>query len=163
VFKIKRTYPDNKQNPQKKPPTKSFLRKILKEVPLLKQLQRWQEKSPEELSRQEFLKAMKFDFFNDRIFVLTPKGDVHDLPQGSTPVDFAYKVHTDIGNTCTKAKVNGEFQPLDSALHSGDVVQIIIQENKKPSAEWLNFVKTPLAREHIRFSAQAKNKNLLRK
>jgi GTP pyrophosphokinase len=139
---------------------KPRLKKIIENVNLIKHLRRWQEKNNPETSHQEFLASMKFDFFKDRIFTLTPKGDVLDLPLGSTPVDFAYKVHSEIGHTCVKSKINGEFKPLNFALKSGDVVEIITQKNKKPSQDWLTFVKTAEAKNRIRGILKAKNNRL---
>ena len=97
----------------------------------------------------EFLESLKIDFFKHRIFVLTPKGDVFDLPESATPVDFAYHVHTTIGNTTTGARVNGKMVSLDYKLKNGDVVEIITQKNKKPSGDWLQFIKTSHARKTV--------------
>lgn len=97
-----------------------------------------------------FLQAMKVDFFQDRIFAISPRGDVMDLPFGATPVDFAYHIHSEVGHTCAGAKVNDQLVPLDHKLKSGDVVQILTQKNKKPSEDWLKFVKTSIARNHIK-------------
>lgn len=99
---------------------------------------------------KEFLRSLKADFFKDRIMVLTPRGDVVDLPVGATPVDFAYKIHTAVGNNCAGAKVNGRLISLDTELKYGDVVEIMTQKNKKPSASWLEFVKTAHARNQIK-------------
>ncbi|TSC82661.1 MAG: GTP pyrophosphokinase [Parcubacteria group bacterium Gr01-1014_20] len=141
---------------------KKSLKKILKDVLLVKQLRRWQEFRGNPISsRDDFIKTMKFDFFNDRIFVITPKGDVIDLPKGSTPVDFAYKIHTEVGNSCTKAKINGQAKALNVELASGDVVKIATQKGRKPEAEWLAFVKTPNAKENIRNTLKSKDKNLI--
>lgn len=97
------------------------------------------------------LEEVKIDIFKNRIFVFTPKGDVIDLPEDSTPVDLAYAIHTDIGNTCTSSKVNDEMAPLDRALKSGDVVEIIIDKNRKgPNTDWLASTKTRHARAKIR-------------
>jgi GTP pyrophosphokinase len=97
------------------------------------------------------LEIMKVDFFRNHIFAFTPKGDVIDLPEDSTPVDFAYAVHTDIGNHCTGAKVNDQMVSLDTSLRSGDVVEILVDKNRKgPSADWLKTVKTHQARSHIK-------------
>ena len=109
---------------------------------------------------EEFIETMKFDFFKDRIFAITPAGDVIDLPHGSTPIDFAYNIHSDIGNTCVGAKVNDQIVPLSHELKSGDVVQILTQKNKKPSEAWLRFVKTSVARSHIKSTSRD---NLTRK
>lgn len=139
---------------------KSF-RKMLKDILLIKQLRRWQERRADPASsREEFLQTMKFDFFNNRIFAITPKGDVIDLPRGSTPIDFAYKIHSEVGDSCVRAKVNEEIKPLNIELASGDVVKIITQRGKKPAAEWLEFVKTAQAREHIRNNLKTKNVRL---
>jgi GTP pyrophosphokinase len=125
----------------------------------VKQLQNWQEYfSGKKISPEEFMQTMKTDFFKERIFVITPHGDVVDLPVGSTPVDFAYSIHTEIGNSCIGAKVNDAMVPLDRELQSGDMVEIITQKGKKPSESWLNFVKTTMAKEHIRNIVREKNK-----
>ncbi len=100
---------------------------------------------------RQFLDTVKLDIFQDRIFVSTPDGDVLELPENSTPVDFAYHIHTDIGNKCSWAKVNDMITPLDTRLQSGDVVEIFVDKNRKgPSPDWLNFVKTTSARQKIR-------------
>ena len=100
----------------------------------IKQLQNWQEYfSGKKVSPEEFIQTMKTDFFKERIFVITPHGDVIDLPAGSTPVDFAYNIHTEIGNSCIGARVNDTMVPLDRELQSGDMVEIITQKGKKPN------------------------------
>lgn len=97
-----------------------------------------------------FLEGAKIDVFQNRIFVFTPQGDVIDLPDGATPIDFAYHIHTEIGNKCAQAFINSEIISLDRRLKNGDVVQIITDKNRKgPNPEWLEFVKTRTAREHI--------------
>ena len=89
--------------------------------------------------------------FRDRIFVFTPKGDVIDLPEDSTPVDFAFAIHTNIGKTCTAAKVNDDIVPLDRLLKSGDMVEIIVDKSRKgPNPDWIKFVKTRHAKASIR-------------
>lgn len=98
----------------------------------------------------EMINEIKVDIFQDRIFILTPQGDVKDLPAGSTPIDFAFAVHTDVGNKCVMAKVNGKITPLDNELHNGDVVEIITKSNSKPKLEWLSFVKTTGAKNKIK-------------
>jgi GTP pyrophosphokinase len=134
-----------------------YLNKPEKELEWIKRLRDWQkEKQSEDISSDEFLKSLKIDFFKDRIFVLTPKGDVLDLPNGATPIDFAYHIHSEIGNSCAGAKVNDKLVPLDYKLKSGDVVEILTQKNKKPSEDWLNFVCTSLAREHIKSALKEK-------
>ncbi len=112
----------------------------------LKQILDW--RSAE--TAQELVESFKIDIFKDEIYVVTPKGDPIPLPEKSTPVDFAYAVHTEIGNHCGAAKVNGGIQPLDYELKSGDVVEILTSRNSKPSRQWLNFAKTSFAREKIR-------------
>jgi GTP pyrophosphokinase len=97
------------------------------------------------------LDSLKIDIFQNRIFIFTPKGDVIDLPEEATPVDFAYAVHSEIGNKCIGAKVNDHFTPLNSKLLSGDVVEIITDKNRKgPSQDWLKFVKTQTAKSKIK-------------
>lgn len=90
------------------------------------------------------------DIFKDMIFVLTPKGEVKDLPQGSVPIDFAYSIHTDLGNRCAMAKVNGVVVPLDYELKNGDVVEIITKRTAEPKPKWLSIVKTPIAKGRIK-------------
>jgi len=99
---------------------------------------------------EEYLEGLKIDFFKKRIFVFTPMGDVIDLPEGATPIDFAYAVHTEIGNRCSGAKVNGKMSTISDALKNGDVVEIVIDKKRRPSQHWLNFVKTNLAKTRIR-------------
>ena len=115
----------------------------------VRQLQDWQ-KAHSGTSHAETLSALKIDFFKDRVFALTPKGNVIDLPEGATPVDFAYHVHSEIGNRMSGAKVNGKMVPFSHSLKSGDSVEILTQKNKKPTSDWLDFTKTSIARQHIR-------------
>jgi len=99
----------------------------------------------------DFIKQIKFDVFHDRIFVFSPKGDVFDLPEGSTPIDFAYYVHSDIGNQAVGAMVNDKIATLDIELKNGDLVEIITEKKRKgPSRDWLKFVKTATARNKIK-------------
>ena len=113
----------------------------------VKELVQWQQ---ELVGSKEFLESLKFDALHHRIFIFSPKGDVFDLPADSTPVDFAYAVHTDLGNFCSGTKVDGKMAPLDFKLKSGQMVEIISTKNKKgPSSDWLNFVVTQLARREI--------------
>jgi GTP pyrophosphokinase len=103
------------------------------------------------------LESLKIDVFQNRIFVFTPQGDVIDLPEGATPVDFAYAIHTQVGNTCVGARINDRIVSLDAKLASGDICEIIVDKNRKsPNPDWLTFVKTSCAKGHIR--AQAKSK-----
>ena len=122
-----------------------------KELTWVQQLRSWQKEFSND---EEFLTALKIDFFKDRIFVITPRGEVIDLPVGATPIDFAYQIHTDIGNSCIGARVNGKIVPLDSELRSGDMVEILTQKNKKPSPSWLEFVKTNMAKKRIKNAMQ---------
>jgi len=108
------------------------------------------------LNNLKDLEEMKVDFFRNHIFTFTPKGDVIDLPEDATPIDFAYHIHTEVGNKCNGAKVNDQMVSLDSTLKSGDVVDIIIDKNRKgPSPDWLKFVKTHAARGHIKSALNA--------
>ncbi len=99
---------------------------------------------------EEFVEGLKEDFFSHRVFVFTPKGDVIDLPAASTPIDFAYAIHSDLGDHLQGAKVNGKLVSFDTGLGNGDVVEIIRRDSAHPSAKWLDIVKTSLARRHIR-------------
>ena len=102
---------------------------------------------------EEFISTAKIDVFQDRIFVFTPKGDVIDLPDGATPIDFAYAVHTDIGDQCIGVMINDKISKLNTELRSGDLVEIIIEKNhRKPSRDWLKIAKTQRARSKIKFS-----------
>ena len=98
----------------------------------------------------EYLNNLRIDLFGDEIFVFTPKGEVMSLRKGATPLDFAYSVHTEVGNHCVGAKVNGSVVPLTTELVSGDRIEILTNKNAKPSRDWLNIVKTPSARSKIR-------------
>lgn len=113
----------------------------------IKELAEYEEPSTND---QLFRERLAKDFFNHRIFVFSPKGDVVDLPTESTPVDFAYSIHSDIGNKMTGAKVNGKLASLDSLLKNGDIVEIVTKENAKPNRKWLEYAKTSTARRHIR-------------
>ncbi|MEW6616980.1 MAG: RelA/SpoT family protein [Patescibacteria group bacterium] len=128
-----------------------------KELLWVQQLQNWQNKFADQ---QDFLESLKVDFFKERIFVLTPKNDVIDLPARSTPVDFAYHIHSEIGNQCTGAKVNGKIVPLDYELHSGDVIEVSTQKGKKPSEDWLRFIKSSMAKKYVRSSLRTKDRKL---
>ena len=97
-----------------------------------------------------FIESMKLELFQDEVYVFTPKGDIHALPVGSTAIDFAYKIHTDIGNTCCGAEVNNVLTPIREPLQNGDRIKILTHPNSKPSRAWLRFVKTANARTKIR-------------
>ncbi len=102
-------------------------------------------------SEEQYLEALKIDAFRKRIFCLTPKGDVIDLPEGATPIDFAYHVHSDLGDRCVGARINDKLSSLDTELKSGDVVEIMIDKNRKrPNRDWLEFARTQAARSHIK-------------
>lgn len=98
----------------------------------------------------EFMEDLKIDLFQDEVFVFSPKGDLYKLPRGSTPIDFAYGVHTNIGNQCIAAKINGKIASLRTELKSGQQVEIITSQNQKPSQDWLSSVKTSKARHWIK-------------
>ncbi|MFC2022186.1 RelA/SpoT family protein, partial [Chloroflexota bacterium] len=132
----------------------------------LRQLIEWHR----ELSgAEEFLESVKTDIFIDQVFVYTPKGEIKDLPKGSTPLDFAYRVHTDLGHRCIGTKVNGRLVPLSYQLNNGDVIDIMSTKGEKgPSRDWLNpalgYVKTSHAKEKIRqwFKKQERTENVER-
>ena len=113
----------------------------------LKNLLEMQQKSG---SSQEFLESVKVDLFPDEIYVFTPKGDIKKLPRGATVVDFAYAVHTDVGNTCVAARIDHQMSPLGSRLYNGQTIEIICSEASRPHPSWLDFVTTAKARTNIR-------------
>ncbi len=115
----------------------------------LRQLLDWQRETEDP---DEFLDSLRYDLSSSEVFVFTPKGDVVALPQGSTPVDFAYSVHTEVGHRCVGARVNGKLVPLESELANGDVIEIFTSkaEGAGPSRDWLTFVKSPRARNKIK-------------
>jgi len=98
----------------------------------------------------EFLENVRIDLFPDEVYVFTPRGDIKSLPKGATPVDFAYQIHTEVGNQCAGAKINGRMVPIKYELKNGDTIEIITSKNQHPSKDWLNFVKTVKARSRIR-------------
>lgn len=118
-----------------------------KKISWLKQLLEWRSTSND---AQDFIDTLKFDLFDKEIVVFTPKGDPIILPEDATPVDFAYMVHSSVGNKCSKALVNTKMVPLDAKLNPGDVVEIVTTKDAKPSRNWLSFVKTGKARSKIR-------------
>jgi len=114
----------------------------------LRQMMEWQSETDDP---KEFMKTLRIDLFEEEVFVFTPKGEVVSLAAGSTPVDFAYAVHTDVGHHCVGAKVSGRIVPLQHQLHSGDFIEILTSKSSQgPSRDWLNFVKTSRARNKIR-------------
>ena len=132
----------------------------IKELKWINQLKNWQTENP---GSEDFLKSLKIEFFQDRIFAITPKGEVIDLPVGATPIDFAYSIHSDIGNSCIGARVNDKIVPLDYQLLSGDVVEIFTQKNRKPTSQWLGYVKTERAKNRIRASIREKDHMIIPK
>jgi GTP pyrophosphokinase len=129
----------------------------------LRSLMEWQQDVQD---AREFVDSMKSDVFEERVYVFTPKGDIYDLSAGSTPIDFAYHVHTDIGHRCRGAKVNNKLVSLDHVLHTGDVVEILTAKRGGPSRDWLNpnlnLVKTQRAKSKIRywFKKQEREQNI---
>ena len=126
----------------------------------IRQLMEWQR---EVADATEFVEGLKLDVFQDQVFVFTPKGEVKDLPAGSTPLDFAYRIHTDVGHRCIGAKVNNRLVPLDYKLRNGDIVEIVTTRAAHgPSRDWLSIVRTTHAREKIRqwFKRQQREENI---
>jgi len=123
-------------------------------------------KIQKELDEEDFmdrLDELKLDMFQDRIFVFSPNGDVFDLPAGSTPIDFAYNVHTDIGNKASGAKINHQMANLNTPLRSGDMCEILVDRNRQsPNADWLKFVKTHHARTKIRDALKKSKKSFFK-
>jgi GTP pyrophosphokinase len=113
----------------------------------IRQLVEWQK---EMTDPNEFLSSLKMDLYPDEVYTFTPKGKVVVVPADSTPIDFAYTIHTEVGHTCVGAKVNGRMVPLRSKLRTGDIVEIVTQKDHKPSRDWLTFVKSPRARNKIK-------------
>lgn len=115
-----------------------------------------------ELENNDFVNSLKIDVFKDRIFVFTPKWDLINLPVWSTPIDFAYYVHSDLWDRISIAKINSEVRTLDKELHNWDVIEIITDKNKKPNPFWLSFVKTAKAKNRIKNFLKKENKDLYR-
>lgn len=129
-----------------------------KDIAWVRQLREWQN----ELGKddQEFMESLKIDFFKNHIFAFTPSGDIIDLPEEANTIDFAYRVHSEVGNRATGAKVNGKMVPLDYKIRNGDVIEILTsRDHKTPSRDWLRFVRTSNAKSHIR--RMLKKKGLL--
>ncbi len=127
----------------------------------LRQLLEWQHDSRD---AGEFMESLKIDLFADTVFVFTPKGDVVELPAGSCPIDFAYRVHTDVGHRCIGAKINGRIVPLETKLSNGDILEILTSKQSGPSRDWLSFVKTSQAKNRIRqwFKKEQREDNIAR-
>jgi GTP pyrophosphokinase len=113
----------------------------------LKQMLEWQKELKDS---SEFMSSVKVDLFPEEVYVFTPNGDVKELPKHSTPIDFAYSVHSDVGHRCSGAKLNGRLVPLRTELKNGDIVEIVTSKNQTPSKDWLKFVKTSKAKNRIR-------------
>src|SRR5512146_2110687 len=107
---------------------------------------------------QEFLQNLKIDLYPEEVYIFTPKGEVRSLQRGATPVDFAYMIHTDVGNQCVGARVNGKMVPLRTRLQNGDIVEIITQSGHRPSRDWLSFVATSRARSKIKHVLQGEER-----
>ena len=136
--------------------------KMEQKLKWLRQMMEWEKDVQDP---HEFLDALKDDVFNSQVYVFTPKGDVIELPAGSTPIDFAYRVHTNVGNKCTGAKINGKIVPINYKLQNGEIVEVITSSNSTgPSRDWLNIVQTPTARNRIRqwFKKERREKNIER-
>lgn len=136
--------------------------KLEEKLQWLRQMMEWEKdlKDP-----QEFMDALKDDVFNSQVYVFTPKGDVIELPAGSTPIDFAYRVHTNVGNKCVGAKINGRIVTLDYKLQNGNIVEILTSANSSgPSRDWINIVQTPNAKSKIRqwFKKERREENIER-
>lgn len=127
----------------------------------LRQLLEWQKDLKD---AQEYIDNLKDNLFEDDVYVFTPNGDVISLARGSTPVDFAYRIHTEVGNHMKGARINDRWSVLDRSLENGDIVEIITQKNSHPSLDWLNFVVTPTARNRIRqwYKRSHRDENLIR-
>ena len=126
----------------------------------LRNLLEWQDTS----NPKEFVNALKLDAFSDEVFVFSPRGDVIDLPQGSIPIDFAYRIHTEVGHRCVGAKINGKIVPLDYELKNGDIVEIITSKKGKPSLDWLKIVGSSESRSKIRswFKKENREENIVK-
>jgi len=121
----------------------------------LRQLLGWQQEMPDP---RAFMSALKIDLYPDEVYVFTPKGDVRSFPRGATTLDFAYRIHTELGHHCSGARVNGRLVPLRTKLANGDIVEIMTNPNREPSRDWLNVVATTRARSKIRQWINAEQK-----
>lgn len=136
-------------------------REFDKKLAWLRQLLEWQHDLRD---AREFMEDLKIDLFSDTVFVFSPKGDVVELPAGSVPLDFAYRIHTDVGHRCVGAKVNGRIVPLDYVLKNGDIVEILTSKNSIPKRDWLNIAKTSQSKTKIRqwFKKEQREDNILK-
>lgn len=137
---------------------------ISKDSTQLSWLEQIKEMQNEARDNKDFLNSVKIDLFSDTVFVFSPKGEVYELPAGSGPLDFAYKVHSGVGNSCIGAKVNKKIVPLNYQLKNGDIVEILTSKQAKPSLDWVNQCKTSQARNKIRqwFKKEGREENLQR-
>lgn len=152
----------SKENASKDGGSKSAGVNFEQKLSWLRQLLEWQHDSRD---AGEYMESLKIDLFSDTVFVFTPKGDVVELPADSCPVDFAYRVHTDVGHRCIGAKINGRIVPLDTKLTNGDITEILTsKQGGAPSRDWLAFVKTSQAKNRIRqwFKKEQREDNIIR-
>lgn len=120
---------------------------ILKKTSWTKDILEWQK---DVSHHKEFMKNLHNDFFENRVFIFTPKGDVIDLPDGSTPIDFAYAIHSDVGDHISGAKINGKLVPIETKLQNRDVVEIEVKDSAYPKRKWIDYARTTIAKRHIR-------------
>jgi len=120
---------------------------LTKNIAWIRELIEWQKNVG---ASEEFLHTLKTDFFQDRIFVFTPKGEVVELSREATALDFAYHIHSDIGHHAVGAKINGKYSSLDHPLKNRDVIEIETKKTSRPTGKWLDFVKTNAAKNHIK-------------
>ena len=147
-----------KEGKQVKKGSKSFEEKLT----LFREILEWQSETHD---AEEFIESLKVDLFSDMVYVFTPKGDVIELPAGSVPLDFAYKIHTEIGNRTVGAKINGKIEPLDYKLKNGDIVEVLTSKHSYgPSQDWLKITQTSQAKSKIKqfFKKQRKEENILK-
>ncbi|MEN6460078.1 MAG: bifunctional (p)ppGpp synthetase/guanosine-3',5'-bis(diphosphate) 3'-pyrophosphohydrolase [Syntrophomonas sp.] len=137
-------------------------KKLDEKLSWLRQILEWQQEIKD---TNEFMESLKIDLFDDTVFVFTPKGKVVELPKGSCPVDFAYRVHTEVGHKCTGSRVNGRIVPLEYVLGNGDIVEIITSKSSPgPTHDWLSFVKTSSAKSRIKqwFKREKREENIIK-
>lgn len=146
-------YKENKKSKSEFDDAMSFLRQIVE----------WQQEGGKDVNNEEFMETLKTDFFSREIYVYSPAGEVYNLPMNSCSIDFAYKIHTEVGNSCVGAKVNGSMVPITHPLKTGDLVEIITSKNSQgPSRDWLNIVKSNQAKSKIKqfFKRYDKEENI---